>query len=82
MQPHPRGKFVLQKEPRDAKERKSNGSAESGMGLPHSTTLARNSGVPLRPRGRGVRQPHAALFRSLAGGLSNGHDPPPYVGGY
>jgi len=34
---------------------------ESGIGLPHSTTLARNSGVPLRPRGRGVRQPYAAL---------------------
>src|SRR6267142_6171298 len=35
--------------------------SQSGIGLPHSTTLARNSGVPLGPRGRGVRQPYAAL---------------------
>ena len=35
--------------------------SQSGIGLPHSTTLARNSGVPLRPRGRGVRQPYAAF---------------------
>jgi len=37
---------------------------QSGIGLPHSTTLARNSGVPLRPRGRGVRQPYAAFIVS------------------
>jgi hypothetical protein len=35
--------------------------AESGMGLPHSTTLARISNVPLRPQGHGARQSHAAL---------------------
>jgi hypothetical protein len=38
--------------------------SQSGMGLPHSTTLARISGVPLGPRGRGVRQPHAAFIVS------------------
>jgi len=35
---------------------------QSGMGLPHSTTLARGSIVPRRPRGYGVRQPHAAFI--------------------
>jgi hypothetical protein len=37
---------------------------KSGIGLPHYTTLARGSGVPFRPRGRGVRQPCAA-FQSI-----------------
>jgi len=35
---------------------------KSGIGLPHSTTLARNSAMPPRPQGRGVRQPYAAFF--------------------
>jgi len=34
---------------------------KAASGLPHSTTLARNSGVPLRPRGRG-RLLYAALI--------------------
>jgi hypothetical protein len=40
-----------------------NGS-QSGIGLPHSTTLARNSGVPPRLRGFGVRQSYAAFIVS------------------
>jgi hypothetical protein len=39
---------------------------ESGMGLPHSKTLSRDSSVPLHPQGCGVRLSSVAL----AGGNS------------
>jgi len=38
---------------------------KSGMGLPHSTTLARRIARHFLPRGRGVRQPYAAFKTTL-----------------